>query len=65
MTHFIIEIDIEMTNEVYDSPDVQFFIKEMSMPRFSKMLKDSYKATVSGAQSEKITITYGIKQHGK
>jgi hypothetical protein len=65
MTHFIIEIDIEMENEVYESPDVQFFIKEMSMPRFSKMLKDSYKATVLGAQSEKITITYGIKQHGK
>ena len=65
MTHFIIEIDIQMENEVYQSPDVQFFIKEMSMPRFSKMLKDSYKATVLGEKSEQITITYGIKQHGK
>ena len=62
MTHFIIEIDIEMENKVYESAQVQKFIKEMSMPRFSKMLKDSYKATVLGAQSEKITITYGIKQ---
>jgi hypothetical protein len=62
MTHFIIEIDIKMQNEVYESPEVQKFIKEMSMPRFSKMLKDSYKNTVLGAQSEKIEITYGIKQ---
>ena len=62
MTHFIIEIDIEMENEVYESAQVQKFIKEMSMPRFSKMLKDSYKATVFGSQSEKIEITYGIKQ---
>ena len=62
MTHFIIEINIEMENEVYESSQVQKFIKDMSMPRFSKMLKDSYKATVLGAQSEKITITYGIKQ---
>ena len=62
MTHFIIQIDIQMNNEVYESLEVQKFIKEMSMPRFSKMLKDSYKATVLGAQSEKITITYGIKQ---
>ena len=62
MTHFIIQIDIQMNNEVYESLEVQKFIKEMSMPRFSKMLKDSYKATVLGAKSEKITITYGIKQ---
>ena len=61
-THFIIQIDIQMTNEVYESAQVQKFIKEMSMPRFSKMLKDSYKATVLGAKSEKIEITYGIKQ---
>lgn len=61
-THFIIQIDIQMTNEVYESAHVQKFIKEMSMPRFSKMLKDSYKATVLGAKSEKIEITYGIKQ---
>ena len=62
MTHFIIEIDIQMENEVFESVEVQKFIKEMSMPRFSKMLKDSYKNTVLGAQSEKIEITYGIKQ---
>ena len=62
MTHFIIEIDIQMTNEVYESPEIQKFIKEMSMPRFTKMLKDSYKATVLGSKSEKIEITYGIKQ---
>lgn len=61
-THFIIEIDIEMKNEIFESPEIQKFIKEMSMPRFSKMLKDSYKATVLGAKSEKIEITYGIKQ---
>jgi len=62
MTHFIIEIDIQMENEIFESPEVQKFIKEMSMPRFSKMLKDSYKNTVLGAQSKKIEITYGIKQ---
>jgi hypothetical protein len=62
MTHFIIEIDIEMENEVFESVEVQKFIKEMSMPRFTKMLKDSYKNTVLGSQSEKIEITYGIKQ---
>ena len=62
MTHFIIQIDIQMTNEVYESSEIQKFIKEMSMPRFTKMLKDSYKATVLGSQSEKIEITYGIKQ---
>jgi hypothetical protein len=62
MTHFIIEIDIQMENEVFESVEVQKFIKEMSMPRFSKMLKDSYKNTVLGAQSKKIEITYGIKQ---
>jgi len=62
MTHFIIEIDIQMENEIFESPKVQKFIKEMSMPRFSKMLKDSYKSTVLGAKSEKIEITYGIKQ---
>jgi hypothetical protein len=62
MTHFIIEIDIEMTNEIFESPEVQKFIKEMSMPRFTKILKDSYKNTVLGSKSEKIEITYGIKQ---
>lgn len=62
MTHFIIQIDIQMENEVFKSTEVQKFIKEMSMPRFTKMLKDSYKNTVLGAQSEKIEITYGIKQ---
>jgi len=62
MTHFIIQIDIQMNNEVYESTEVQKFIKEMSMPRFTKMLKDSYKNTVLGSQSEKIEITYGIKQ---
>jgi hypothetical protein len=62
MTHFIIEIDIQMENEIFESVEVQKFIKEMSMPRFSKMLKDSYKNTVLGAQSKKIEITYGIKQ---
>jgi hypothetical protein len=62
MTHFIIEIDIQMENEVFESVEVQKFIKEMSMHRFSKMLKDSYKNTVLGSQSEKIEITYGIKQ---
>ena len=62
MTHFIIEINIEMENEVYESSQVQKFIKDMSTDRFFKIMKASYKNTVLGAQSEKITITYGIKQ---
>lgn len=65
MTHFIIEIDIQMKNEVYESPAVQKFIQDMSTDRFFKIMKASYKNTVLGEKSEQITITYGIKQHGK
>jgi hypothetical protein len=59
---FTIQVDIEMTNETFQSTDVQKFIKEMSKPYFKTILKKGYRNTVLGEKSKNIQIIYGIKQ---
>jgi len=61
-TTFTIQVDIEMTNETFESKEVQTFIKEMSKPYLKKIIKDSYRNTVLGENSKNIQIIYGIKQ---
>lgn len=59
---FTIQVDIEMTNETFQSTDVQKFIKEMSKPYLKNIIKNSYRNTVLGEKSKNIQIIYGIKQ---
>ena len=59
---FTIQVDIEMTNETFQSTDVQKFIKEMSKPYLKNIIKNSYRNTVLGEKSKNIQILYGIKQ---
>jgi len=59
---FTIQVDIEMTNETFNSTDVQKFIKEMSKPYLKNIIKNSYRNTVLGEKSKNIQIIYGIKQ---
>jgi hypothetical protein len=51
-----------MTNETFESTDVQKFIKEMSKPYLKNIIKNSYRNTVLGEKSKNIQIIYGIKQ---
>lgn len=62
MKHLQIQIDIKMTDQEYNSEEVQTFIQDIQSGATTQQAKDSWKDTILGQGAMDISVTYGVKE---
>lgn len=62
MKHLQVIIDIKMTDDEFNSEDVQNFISLISSGAMTETAKTSWKNTVLGSGAMDISVTYGLKE---
>lgn len=62
MKHLKVIIDIKMTDDEFNSQDVQEFIESINSGEMTEHAKTSWRDTVLGSGAMDITVTYGLKE---